>query len=90
MPIDLSTVVSSTLTYLNMALPVFLLTPRDSKSVKHFNSESFQHTLQIPEQVNPLFRGTDFNIVIARGATPLIHRHDMALQLPWLKREEWP
>jgi hypothetical protein len=90
MPIDLSTVVPSTLTYLNMALSIFLLTPRESKPVKHLKWESFRHTLPRPEQVNSLFRGTDVNIVNARGVPSLIHRHEMAQQLPRLKREEWP
>jgi hypothetical protein len=90
MSIDLSTAVSSALTYLNVGLHVLRVAPGDNKPVKHFKWKAFEHTIPAQERVNSLIRGTDVNIVNARGVPSLIHRHGMAQQLPRLKREEWP
>ena len=90
MPINLSSVVSFSLTYLNVGLSVLGVEPRDNKPVKHFKWNSFQYTLPAQEQVNSLLRGTDVNVAIATGATSRIHRHNMAQQLPWSEKGEWP
>jgi len=87
---DLSSAVSSAFIYSNMSLPVFLLTTRDNKPVKHFKWNSFQHTLPAQEQMNSLFRGTEVNIDIATEASSLIHRHNIAPQLPRREKGEWP
>jgi hypothetical protein len=90
MSIDLSSVVPSALTYLNMGLSVLRVEPSDNKAIKHFKRKFFQQILPTPEQVDSFSSGTDVNIAIATGATSLIHRLATALQMRSQERREWP
>jgi len=67
MATDVSRVLSSALTYLNMGLSVFPLASRDKKPVKHFKWEKFQHELPTEDQVTQWFGGTDSNLAVVTG-----------------------
>jgi hypothetical protein len=68
MPIDVSAILSSALTYLDMELSVFPLAPREKKPQKQFRWEAFQHTPPSREQIKCWFDGSENNIAIATGA----------------------
>jgi hypothetical protein len=69
MSIDISTVLSSGLSYLELELSVFPLAPREKKPHKQFKWEMFQHKQPSREQINSWFNGSENNnIAIATGA----------------------
>lgn len=77
MIIDLSTPLSSALSYLGQGLSVFPLTPREKKPVPGFSWEPLQHTLPTQDQVNSWFSGANVNVAIATGAVSRLLAFDI-------------
>jgi hypothetical protein len=67
MAIDVSTSLTSALSYLGMGLSVFPLTPRQKKPPKHFRWEQWQHELPTEDQVKKWFDRSDNNLAVVTG-----------------------
>lgn len=77
MTIDVSTPLSSVLSYLRHGLSIFPLAAKEKKPLKQFKWETFQYKLPNQEYVKSWFDGSNSNIAIATGAVSRLIAFDI-------------